>query len=192
MAGEKFDIDLTNKQFGIFGLRGGGKSWLTKSIMDTTDSHLVYDPNHEHPGYHAYRPTDRESVDELQEFTKRMVMAWKPALVIYDESNKVIEPKPARLPPAIADIVDFGRHFKLAAGYVARRPVQTHTDIVELADYLFIFRLTGNNDHRFLEDLAKGLGDQVRDLPKHHFVVFGGGDYEVHAPITEPKHPNHT
>jgi len=192
MAGEKFDIDLTNKQFAIFGLRDSGKSWLTKSIMDSTESHLIYDPMHEHLGYHAYRPTDRESVDEVNEFTKRMVLVWKPALVIYDESNRVIEPHPTRLPSYIADIVDFGRHWKIAAGFVTRRPVQTHTTIVELADYLFIFRLTGNRDYKYMEELATGLGDRVRKLDKHHFVVFHDGDHYTHAPIPEPKHPTKT
>ena len=192
MSGEKFDIDLTKKQFVICGLRDSGKSWLTKSIMDTTDAHLVWDPMGEHEGYHVYRPTDRESTEELNAFTRNMVIAWRPALVVYDEINRIIEPKPTRLPPALADVVDFGRHWGISVGYVARRPVQFHTDIVELADYLFLFRLTGNNDHKYLESLKTGLGDAVRDLPKWHFVVYHDGDHYVHAPIAEPKHPNQT
>lgn len=188
----KFDIDLANKQFAIFGLRESGKSWLTKSIMDTNDRHLVYDPMHEHLGYHAYRPTDRESIEELNLFTTKMVLVWKPDLVIYDEANKYIEPKPTRLPSGIADLTDFGRHWKISAGYVARRPVQFHTDIVEIADYLFLFRLTGNNDHKYLENMLTGMGDKVRDLPDFHFVVYHGGKMEVHAPIPKPNHPNET
>ena len=192
MSGEYFEFDLTDKGFAIFGERGGGKSWLTKSILDTTDSHIVYDPMREHQGYHQYLPTDRESIEEMDLMTRRMVIKWKPALVIYDEANKYIEPKPTRLPVGIADLVDFGRHWGISCGYVARRPVQFHTDIVELADFLFIFRLDGNNDYKYLEGLHLGLGDMVRTLPEFHFAIRHNGEITRHAPIPEPKYPNET
>jgi len=192
MSGETFDFDLTDCGFGIFGSRGSGKSWLTKMILDSTDSHLVYDPMNEHAGYHRFRPVDRESKAELDEFVRLAVIKWKPAVTIIDESNTQIEPKPTRLPPAVRDCMDFGRHWKIAFGFVARRPVQINADLVELADYLFLFRLTGNNDYRYLEGLKTGLGDAVRDLPRFHFAIFHDGDITIHAPIGEPQHPTRT
>ena len=75
---------------------------------------------------------------------------------------------------------------------MARRPVQFHTDIVELADFLFIFRLDGNNDYKYLENLHRGLGDMVRNLPEYHFAIRHAGEITKHAPIAEPKFPTRT
>ena len=185
-----FDIDLTDKGWATFGLRGSGKSWLTKAIMDSTPSHLIYDPLNEHKGYQRYVPTDRESIYELERFVKEMVIPWKPAVAIVDEANKYVQPKPSRLPSGIADLNDFARHWHISTGYVARRPVQFHTDIVELADFLFIFNLPGRNDWQYHEDLYRGLGDMVRGLKKYEFAVRPlGQEPFVHAAINEPKHP---
>ena len=191
MSGEKFDIDLTGKGFSVFGPRRSGKSWLIKSILDSTDHHIVYDPMREHDGYHHYRPEDRESIPEYTDAIKKMVIPWRPALFVTDESNKYIENhKP--LPGGVSDLVDFCGHWGISAGFVARRMVQVNTSLVELADYVFIFRLTGRNDYKYLEDLHEGLGDAVRDLPRYHFIVWGDGEYFTHAPIAEPKNPKHT
>lgn len=188
-----FDIDLTDKGWAAFGLRGSGKSWLVKYIMDSTPAHMIYDPLHEHEGYNQYKPEDRESVYELDDVIKKMVIPWKPALFIIDEANKYIPPKPSRLPPGVADLNDFARHWHISTGYVSRRPVQFHTDIVELADYVFFFHLPGKNDFDYMESLHRGLGDKVRALKPFHFAVLDHGrDIIVHEPIPEPRHPNET
>ena len=185
-------IDLSNKGWVIFGMRGGGKSWLTEHILDSTPSHLIYDPLNEHKGYNQYIPTDRESVEELDIFVRHMAIKWKPRLLAIDEANKYIQPKPNRLPTGIADLVDFARHWKMSFGCIARRPVQFHTDIIELADVVFFFRLRGRNDYQYMNDLMPGLGDKVRGLEKHQFVMLNDGDMTVHAPIDEPIHAGHT
>jgi len=107
-------IDLTDKSFVIFGLRGSGKSWLVKSILDSTADHIIYDPLNEHRGYRQYIPDDRESVEELSEMIQGLVIKQKPSLFIIDEANKYIPPKPTRLCPGVADLVDFSRHVALA------------------------------------------------------------------------------
>ena len=169
-------IDLTNKSFVIVGKRGGGKSWLTKHILDSTPSHLVYDPLGEHIGYRQYIPTDRESPFELDEVIKGMVIPWRPALFIIDEANKYVPAKPRPMPPGVSDLNDFARHWGISAGYICRRPVQFHTDIVELANYVFFFKLTGRNDYQYMEDLHEGLGDKVRALKPFQFVILEDGD----------------
>lgn len=185
-------INLSNKSFVIFGEKGGGKSWLTKHIMDSTPSHLIYDPLNEHPGYRQYVPDDRESVDELEDVINGMVIPWKPALFIIDEANRYVQPRPSRLPRGISSLNDFNRHWGIATGFVARRPVQFHSDLVELAHARFFFHLTGKGDHRYLEDLKVGLGDTVRQLPLYHFAIFMDGEIQIHTPIDKPKFPNET
>ena len=114
-------IDLTDKSFVIFGLRGSGKSWLVKNILDSTPDHIIYDPLGEHKGYRQYIPDDRDSTDELSEMIQGLVIKKKPSLFIIDEANKYIPPKPTRLCPGVADLVDFSRHWKISFGAVARR-----------------------------------------------------------------------
>ncbi len=179
----------------MFGLRGSGKSWLVKHILDSTPDHLIYDPLGEHQGYRQYIPEDRSSVQELEELVQALVIPEKnrPALFVVDEANKYIRPKPNPLPAGIDDLNDFARHWDLSVGYVCRRPVQFHTDIVELSNYVFFFGLSGKNDYRYMEDLHHGLGDAVRSLAEYEFVSLKDGrEITLHAPIDTPKHPNHT
>jgi len=186
-------IDLTDKSFAIFGLRGSGKSWLVKSILDSTPDHIIYDPLGEHKGYRQYIPDDRESTDELSEMIQGLVIKKKPSLFIIDEANKYIPPKPTRLCPGVADLVDFSRHWKISFGAVARRMSQFNTDLVELADYVFIFQLPGKNDFQYCEALHRGLGSTVRNLPAYSFACLEHGrKVTVHTPIDKPVHPAYT
>ena len=206
-------MDLGSKGWAVFGLRGSGKSWFVKSVLESTPDHLIYDPLKEHTGYNKYTPSDRTSIDELCKViegpvikgvkvtednkhmfpTRRVGETWKPELFVIDECNRYVYPKPTRLPKPVADLVDYGRHWNVSFGAVARRPVQFHTDLIELADVVFFFHLPGKNDRAYLESLHSGLGDTVRDLPAHHFVGFShGSEITVHAPIKAPMYPNET
>jgi hypothetical protein len=206
-------MDLGSKGWAVFGLRGSGKSWFVKSVLESTPDHLIYDPLKEHDGYSKYTPSDRTSIEELSRViegpvikgvkvtednkhmfpTRRVGETWKPELFVIDECNRYVYPKPTRLPKPIADLVDYGRHWNVSFGAVARRPVQFHTDLIELADVVFFFHLPGKNDHQYLESLHVGLGDTVRNLAPYHFVGFShGSEITVHAPIRPPAHPTET
>lgn len=187
-------IDLKNKRFIILGLPGSGKTELAKSIARSVsrDDCLVYDPLGGDPdhvdwvGFRRYVPDDRESAEELNECVKTLVIKRRPALFLVDEANKYIKPKPHPLPSAIADLNDLSRHWGIAWGLIARRPVQFHPDVVELAHYLFVFSLRGRNDRQYLNDLHEGMGNAVATLPPFHFVVSEGGRrFFVHAPVPE-------
>lgn len=184
-------IDLANKRFVIFGLPGSGKTELGKYILRSTRNHLVYDPlggdpnHHDWDGFRRYVPDDRESVGEFNRATKELVIGKRPRLYLVDEANKYILPKPHPLPSAIADLNDLSRHWGITWGLIARRPVQFHTDVVELAHYVFVFGLGGKNDRAYLDSIISGLGDDVANLPKYHFaVVEGGRQYYIHSPIS--------
>ena len=177
-------FELDNKRFVVFGLMGSGKTELVKSILRSTDKHLIYDPMNEYPGFRRYVPDDRQSSSELSEMVEAMVIPWKPRLFVVDEANKYILPKPNPLPRGIADLNDLSRHWDIAWGAVCRRPTQFHTDVVELAHFLFIFGLHGKNDRVYLNDLKAGLGDTVDSLPQYYFaVVTDMREVVVHRPI---------
>ena len=186
-------IDLCNKGFCIFGVRGSGKSTLVKSILDSTASHLVYDPLDEYEGYRRYIPSDRQSTEELNTVINDLVIPRRPSLFIVDEANKYVTPKPHALPSGAADLNDLARHWNIACGWVARRMTQFNTDIVELANHVFIFKLSGKNDWAYLENLHQGLGDAVRNLKPYEFMsLSNGSDMQLHAPVDLPKNAVHT
>ena len=74
-----------------------------------------------------------------------------------------------------------------------RRPVQVHSDVLELAAVVFAFQSSGKNDYGYYEDLHVGMGDAVRSLPDHHFCVLQNGkNLTIHAPVEKPVHPSYT
>ena len=177
----------------MFGVRGSGKSWLVKAILDTRGDHLVYDPLDEYQGYRRYIPEDRQSSAELNTLIEDVIIRYKPRLFVVDEANKYVKPKPTPLIPGAADLNDFGRHWGTSVGLVARRMTQFNTDITELANHLFFFKLSGKNDYAYMENLHQGLGDAVRNLGPHEFMsLTNGSEMELHSPVDSPKHASHT
>lgn len=186
-------IDLTGKTFCAFGLRGTGKSTLVNVILEEFGKFgLYYDTLWEAPPnaiYDAYQPKDRYSVVELETVVKSAIPVNNTIAPFYrciciDESNRFCPPKPAPLPPIIADFNDQCRHYQITGGYVARRPSQLNQDLTELADYLFIFRLKGKNDLQYLSNLAHGLDDAVNALKDHEFVkVNPDRSFAICAPV---------
>jgi DNA helicase HerA-like ATPase len=181
--------DLTNKRFVILGLQGSGKSQLAKHLLQHEQAHIVYDVMHEHSGFNRYivkhRKHGKDGIDELNLFVQKVVIESKRIrLFILDEANRYCPPKPAPLPDSILELNDWQRHWNISFGSIARRPTQLNSDLTELANYKFIFQLTGVKDLAYLDSIVKGLGDQVLTLPPFHFViVYPNHQTEIQAPI---------
>lgn len=178
-------IDLTHKRFCILGLQGSGKTELAKHLLRQTTQHLVYDVLQEYTEFRRYIPEDRNSADELTECVQMLVVKkLKPSLFIIDEANRFCPAKPRLLPLGIAELNDWSRHMGLAWGTICRRPVQLHSDLMELAHCLFIFVLKGKNDRLYLDSILPGLGDKVASLPDYHFAVVNENrNVSLHSPI---------
>lgn len=179
-------IDITNKRFVILGLQGSGKTVLAKHLLSKSNSHLVYDVLKEYQDFNRYIPTNRNSKEELARAIQILVFRKvKPSLFIIDESNRFIEPKPIPLPKGINELNDWSRHMGISWGCICRRPTQLHTDMMELAHYLFIFVLRGKNDTAYLDSILPNLGDTVSNLKQWEFaVVTDNRSVIVHAPLT--------
>lgn len=181
-------IDLEDKRFIICGLQGTGKSVLVKTILKSFKNSIVYDVLKEHSGSNRYLVTHRQrspqAIAELNNFVNQVVLGSKQIrLFIMEEANRYC-PNHQPLPVSILDLNDFNRHDKIAFGCVCRRPTQLNTDLVELAHYLFIYRLVGKNDYAYLEAIAEGLGEAARALPDFHFLVVDQSRrFEVHKPV---------
>lgn len=181
---------LTEKRFAILGLQGTGKTYLAKYFLEQQAASIVYDVMHEYKGYNRYivkyRQYNSAGLDELNRLVSQVVIGSKKIkLFILDEANRFCQPKPKPLPDSILELNDFQRHYHISFGVIARRPTQLHTDLIELAHYLFIFQLKGKNDLIYLEALSPGLGNAVFALPEYHFViVHPNHTFEVHQPIS--------
>lgn len=183
---------MSDKRFAMFGLQGSGKTNLAKHLLRSQPAHLVFDVKNEYQGLNRYkvRYRDEKGIPELEAVIDKLVVPTELIkLFVIDEANRYLRPKPIPLPPAVLNLNDFSRRLPptnkaLSFGCIARRPVQLHTDITELAHYLFIFNLKGNNDIRYLNELVHGLGDVVATLDEYHFVILAPNrTYQIHEPV---------
>lgn len=188
-------LDLSNKCFCIFGLRGTGKSVLMHYMATKLGpSCLIFDTLGEiegDPSYDVFKPFNRYDPGEL-EVVIRWVMAGAGGrdykMFCIDEANRFCPSKPHPLPQAVADLNDWQRHARITTGYIARRPVQLHQDLIELAEYLFIFNLKGKADIGYLESISAGLGEAVFSLQPWYFAcVDPNRNYTLYPPIPFSK-----
>ena len=182
-------VNLDNQRWLVFGMQGEGKTVLVRSILDSTKNHIVYDrTKHDYPGYVRYLPNDPQSATEMNDFVMDKIIRDpnRPRLFALDEANLFIQPKPSRLPTAIQELNDLGRHLRMSWGIVSRRPSQFHSDMTELAQHIFIFRLPGPKDHASLNQFFPKLGDRAATLPKFHFLHYDtiSGTVTQHTPLT--------
>ena len=190
--------ELKGKAITVIGLKGSGKTIWVKYLLSSIKKHLIVDPMLEYQGYRRYIPKFRSfgdaAMEELDIVAEELVVPQKGNkakvdLFAVDEANRYC---PARhpLPPLIMDINDFQRHWDLTTVWVARRPTQLNTDLVELSNYIIVFNLAGKNDHQYLNDLSDGLGDAVLELPQYHYMfVDQNRKYEQMTPVPMPEKP---
>lgn len=186
------DIDLKGKHFMTFGKKNTGKSYFNNFLMSRASRpYACFDPMEEHTDYSdkdvVIRPTERrgdEAVNQLSEAIEFAVENRDEIGYMWvDEVNR-FHSKGGQLTGPLADLIDYNAHYDMGVGMIARRPVQVHTDLRELADYTFIFRLSGVSDVRTLDDMAMGLGERVAALePREFMCLFPDGHYEKMGPI---------
>lgn len=193
--------DISNKRCVIFGLQGSGKTVLAKNILRAVPACIVYDVHHEYYGFprylvdhkqvRSYKPDD-PAIAELNLMVTRIVLgSGKIRLFVLDEANRYC-PNHRPLPSSILTLNDDNRHDRIAFCSIARRPAQLHTDLVELAHYIFIFRLPGLNDFKWCEEIAQGLGEAVRNLKDFHFMIVDQSrKFQEHEPVKDESQPNH-
>jgi hypothetical protein len=192
------EIELERKSTVIFGLPDSGKSTLTNFLLfQFGPAAFMYDTLDEYNAaadYVSYVPKDREDLSELTRIIRAVMKARKYSLVAIDEANRFAEPKPKPLPPVLRDLNDYRAHYELGTIYICRRPTQFHTDIVDLANNLIIFRLDGPHDIDYLNNIKAGLGDAAANLQPYHFILrnMKTGSFIVHKPIDKQYATNKT
>lgn len=190
------NIELFGKQTMVYGRKGTGKSNWTHHVLTQPQyaSHVVYDLTREHGDDDCNRviPEHRKGEKAKEEFSgalKALVTEndrdMRPDLFVGEEISRYA-PNQGKTPEALMDFIDLLRHYGTGFIGVARRPAKVEPDLTELADQLVIFRVTGKNDKRRLNNEAAGLGDAATDLgPYEYLVVDELRNWEVHEPVPE-------
>ena len=190
-------INLQGKQWLTLGLKGSGKSNFNKWLLSQRPNHMVFDPVKEYNGYHRYTPNNtrgEEAVQELKDVTEQVIKPNKGKLDYFyvDEVNRFVN-KGGQLKGPVGELVDLNRHYDMGVGFTARLPQQVHTDIRELADYIFIFNLAGKASREFLDDMSEGTLKAMDQLDEHECVML---DPQRNVKILKPvpnmdgKNPN--
>ena len=178
----------------IFGPKRSGKSNFLNWLLQRPeyDGHLVYDVCREHNELNRYVPEYRRGEKATAEFDGvlgRVVTCndreKRPDVVAIEEINRFAG-SGGSPPEELYELIDMNRHYGVGLIGVARRPASVHSDLVELADSLILFRLRGPNDHRKLNNIRDGLGEVVDDLGLYEFAVVDPlGELEVYSPVPE-------
>lgn len=187
-------MKLKGKHTMVFGLKGAGKSNWLQYVLSRPQyrAHVCYDVCQEHDLLRRYLPQHRrgdKAIAEFEQMASRMVLdvdrEQRPEVLAIEEVSR-IAPNRGATPEALLELIDLNRHYGVGVMGIARRPAQVDTDLVEMADNLVVFKLTGKNDYRRLEQEVEGLGDVVRDLGEYQWVhVDGSRNYRVMSPVPE-------
>lgn len=173
----KFDKPV---RIGIFGLQGSGKTTLAKDIAREYKKHtFIFDVMDEYSFNHRYKVKNRSYPEIAEEFDLFFKNFYKPKVIekkiknilIIDEANR-IAPNGRKLADGLAELNDLHRHYKNSFILIARRPAQLHTDLLELLHYIIVFRLNGINDIKRLNNIKEGLGDEVKHIGAHEFIIY--------------------
>lgn len=195
----------------VLGLQGSGKSYLVREFfLRNQPYHLVIDPMDEYGGFNRYVPDHRlmESYESLNEeirmIHKKLVFPniltleaqaagkTKPKrlkLLVYEEADMYI-PSQRLLNATVRRTYVQCRHMQLDLIAVSRRPTDLNTYIMDTADYLLVFKISGANALKTLRNMNTDCIDAVRALSyeNHEFVLFDRDrSFKTYTLKTMPK-----
>ena len=185
----------------IFGLQGSGKSVFGWNLTSIANKAFVYDPLDQYsdlPNADTYVPTYRQyskpAMMEVNEVISRFLLTpevkrrevpCKYDLFIMDEASRFC-PNKRPMPEGIGELNDFHRHYGLALCFIARRPAQLNTNLVELAHWYVIYRLRGRNDHLYLRQISTDVASASYRLQKYHYMLVDeNAEFQVCPPLVK-------
>ena len=187
----------------IVGLQGSGKTEYAKMLINQELERekkrvLIFDIMDEYKNgkrIDVYRINNKANpVFEAELCLKGLINLPKQrtgkiaySMLVIDETAQYY-PNRSILPPEFALINHTMRHIPIKLVCITRRISQIHTDLSELASQLVIFKQTGINDIKRLNDISAGLGDAASKLGEHKYILVDvDRSYKEHEPIKLKK-----
>ena|SRR3990170_5803346 len=173
----------------ILGMKGSGKTTLTKQIITEHSRVVILDANGEYDaarvvwGFqecvnalveHEHKRSFRLSLRcyRVKETLRLMGLCYhfKDAWIVIDEASLYCSP--VSIPDEVSRLVRFGRHRRLSLIFVARRASEIPRDITANSDLLITFKQTEPRDLLYLQSFHHDA-ERVRHLKPYRFKVFG-------------------
>ncbi len=178
----------------IIGLQGSGKTYLAKkAFLDREPHHLVIDPNDEYAGYTRYVPKYSDDyerlVEEIKIAVRKLVIpnTWsieqlekkgkdKPdrlKLLVIDEADLIL-PAKHNINAAIRNLIVKSRHLRLDIIFISRRPTDLNAYVMDVSDYLIVYKQVGYNALKTLRALKLDSDKAIKELDydNHEFLLF--------------------
>jgi len=155
----------------IGGMRGTGKTELTKNIMRPFGKVLVWDPIGQYPEFNRYVPT----TGTMAEFEYVCDWVWREQNILFviEECESWIGENMA-MSPSFWKIINRGRNYGIGVMAVTRRIANLSKTVFSLSDHVFLFRFFAPNDVKYCaEFIGREWGDRLRVLPKFNFLYYG-------------------
>lgn len=188
------DIRLKNIKNMVFGLQGAGKTFFSKQICKLQGLRvLVYSP-HKHdfknePDNFIYF-NYKDFYNDFDDFLKLAIELGKRGeidLIFVDEFDMLFKSGKTRTNTAV-DFFANHRHYNLGALFLARRPQDIDSLVVESCEFLIAFSIFGDNVKLKLNRVYKNFGNMVQSLKKgeHKAIVLEIGNApKLMLPINE-------
>ena len=187
---------LENSIISVLGMRGEGKSFLVKQIIQEYPRVIVIDNMGEYGNCQVVEGF-KNSVDAMVAASKtnqfRLSLrtfslnedlalldlcfdlthgtAAPDALIVIEEASRYVST--SMLPEPIEKLVRYGRHRRLSQIYIARRPTELHRDITAQSDIIVTFRQHEPRDMKYLSQFMGDRAYQANRLPKYHCMAYG-------------------
>lgn len=172
----------------VSGMRGVGKSHLTKEIIKTrlipkNIDYYIYDLNDEYrefPQKNVFVPKTT-SETEFEEVAKKIWNAGETVFTIDEAENFINVRKP--LTESMTSITRRGRHRQIGTIAITRRIAEFSKEFFSLSDWIVMFKIFSPNDIRYVaEFISKEDADRLSSLKPYHYLVYREGKVEEYGP----------
>lgn len=168
------DVQLESKHWVTFGVKNSGKSYFNDKLMqkaaDSGKTIVIFDPMDEYSDHENImriipdHKRGKKAVEELEKVVEHVEEKKEEIDYFLCDEISRFHSKGGELDGPIGEMVDLNAHWNMGIGFVCRRPTQMHTDIREMADFIFIFVLRGHNDLKRLDEISAGLTQEMETM----------------------------
>lgn len=178
----------TDQLITIAGMRGAGKSHLSKEIIKIklipeNHNYYIYDLNDEYrdfPPQNVYIPKTSGN-EEFETIAKKV---WEEGDIVFsiDEAENFINVRNP-MTESMVSITRRGRHRDIGTIAITRRIAEFSKEFFSLSDWVVLFRMFSPNDIRYISEfIKKEDAEKLSTLKPYHYFVYHEGKVEEYGP----------